>query len=338
VFDQRNVRVSYIISTRNRADFLDKALANVREFIEPEDELLVIDGASTDHTAQIVEKHRDIVSFFLSEPDCGEAHGFNKGMLASHGRYIKFLSDDDYIFSEAMRDAIAVMEQHPDVDAVLCGGEFFDLDAATQELRLSTYTSLAPSCGLATDRAAALRYLNCGLGLILTRRCLSRVGVLDTTFRSVDSDYISRLITCGVSLRYLNVKLYSHTTYPHSGVQQRSECYRDAVRAYQRLGDWERVMDFMGDDPAAVADPWGLLQVGGGASLWRLLWFGEKLRRRHSRLLPFVARLLEVGVRLLRYGRRSVRWCWRMTCGVGPAGGIAPTALSAEPMWDMSLR
>ena len=46
-----SARVSYIITTRNRASFLDKALENVREFITPEDELIITDGGSTDDGA-----------------------------------------------------------------------------------------------------------------------------------------------------------------------------------------------------------------------------------------------------------------------------------------------
>jgi len=82
------VRVSYLLATRNRAPFVEKVLANVREFLTPEDELIIIDGASTDHTAQLVDAHRDVVTRFVSEPDCGEAHAFNKGMLLARGRYI----------------------------------------------------------------------------------------------------------------------------------------------------------------------------------------------------------------------------------------------------------
>ncbi len=49
--DQGPVRVSYAVVTRNRSSHLRALLANVREFIEPEDELIVVDGGSTDETA-----------------------------------------------------------------------------------------------------------------------------------------------------------------------------------------------------------------------------------------------------------------------------------------------
>src|SRR5438094_178863 len=95
-----SIRVSYLISTKNRAKYLAQTLHNVREFITPADELIVIDGASTDDTRQVVEANKDIVTSFLSEPDRGEAHGFNKGILLSRGEFIKFVTDDDYIYPQ----------------------------------------------------------------------------------------------------------------------------------------------------------------------------------------------------------------------------------------------
>lgn len=66
------VRVSYIVTTHDRAAFLDGTLANVREFADPGDELIVMEGGSTGVTAGVVDRYRDISTLFQSEPDCGE--------------------------------------------------------------------------------------------------------------------------------------------------------------------------------------------------------------------------------------------------------------------------
>ena len=51
-------RVSYLISTKNRAEYLDRTLQNVREFITPQDELIIMDGGSTDNTTEIIQKEQ----------------------------------------------------------------------------------------------------------------------------------------------------------------------------------------------------------------------------------------------------------------------------------------
>ena len=81
-------RLSYLLATRNRAGFLGPVLDNVAELLGPDDELIVIDGGSTDGTRELLERRRDVVSDFISEPDRGEAHALNKGILRARGRWI----------------------------------------------------------------------------------------------------------------------------------------------------------------------------------------------------------------------------------------------------------
>jgi glycosyltransferase involved in cell wall biosynthesis len=201
-------KVSYIISTRNRAQYLDSTLQNLREFITPQDEVIVIDGASTDETSEVIKKHSDIIDLFESSPDAGEAHGYNKGILKSRGQIIKLLTDDDYFYPEAMRQAISVLESHPEIDALQCGGLAYAIDPATQEERYFTTSWKRPH-----DVAPPA----VGLGLFIRRSLIPQVGLLDTNSRFVDLDYHIRLLLSGVKYRYLNVKLYRFTLHPHSG-------------------------------------------------------------------------------------------------------------------------
>lgn len=105
-----DIRVSYLITTRNRADVLERTLENVREFIEPQDELIIIDGQSTDRTREVVEGYRDLVTVFVSEKDSCEAHAFNKGLFRARGRLLKPITDDNYFYTEAMRQLVYTME------------------------------------------------------------------------------------------------------------------------------------------------------------------------------------------------------------------------------------
>src|SRR3989338_8323943 len=102
-------RVSYIIATKNRAKIFDKKFLKLRQLLKPQDELIIIDGFSSDTTLDVIKKNIDIVDIYISEPDQGPAHAVNKGMLLAHGRYIKEFPDDDEIYPEAMEKALKVM-------------------------------------------------------------------------------------------------------------------------------------------------------------------------------------------------------------------------------------
>ncbi len=84
-------RISYVLATWNRAAFLRQALEQVRDWIDPQDELIVIDGGSTDDTRSVVASFGNLISRFVSEPDRGEAHAFNKGVLEFAGSLCKVL-------------------------------------------------------------------------------------------------------------------------------------------------------------------------------------------------------------------------------------------------------
>jgi glycosyltransferase involved in cell wall biosynthesis len=321
--EARPVRVSYVLSTRNRAEFLDTALVNARQFIASGDEFIVVDGGSSDHTARVVERHRDLVTQFISEPDTGEAHGLNRGVLRARGRIIKQLTDDDYFYPDAMRAAIATLEADPTIDALMCGGEACEFDPATGETRLVEYRFLPPGLRLKDDVGHILRFTQCGLGLVLTRRGLERTGLFDTSFRAVDTDYMARLIACGADFRYLNIKLFRHITFPHSGQNRGAECVRDRARVLLRNGDWARVFGEL--DPRALGEALGMGGLPHGGSLARLLWVGEWVRRGPlGPLLDLLAGALHAAARVLGACRRGLR--------------REDADLTVEPEWDGSLR
>lgn len=323
------IRVSYILTTRNRARFLDEALRNAKEYVTRDDELIVVDGGSTDNTLEIAEKHRDVITFFRSEPDCGEAHGFNKGILESRGRFIKVVTDDDYFYPEAMRRAIDELERHPQVDALLCGGEEYRLDAANDEPRLVRYQHLPESRGLVDDRDNILRYVTCGIGLVLTRRVIARVGLFDTSFHAVDLDYLARLMASGVEFKYLDIKLWRHLHHPGSGEKDIDKCAWDSIRIFLRERAWEAVISRHA--PADIDKVLGLDVVSEGSWLGLMVREGNWMRLNAPMLLRLIAASVNRFHRCRIWVERSLRPAEKST--TYPA---TPTLI--EPDWDGSLR
>ncbi|MDQ3820988.1 MAG: glycosyltransferase, partial [Acidobacteriota bacterium] len=272
-----NIRVSYIITTFNRAPFLERTLKNVSEFVTSDDELIIIDAGSTDPTMEVIEKYRHKVSLFKSEPDHGEAHGFNKGILESKGKYIKILTDDDYYYPESMMYAISVMDQEPEVDALLCGGEGYEINEKDQEPQLVSYHHLPHPDYSVDEINRAIFRVFAGLGLILRRNVIARVGLFDPSFHAVDSDYIFRLINSGVNFKYLDIKLYRHIAHRGSGHKKIELSQRDGLKVLMRSGMWNDVVTY---PPQALAKILGLDHMRGGLELVRMILDADRLRRK----------------------------------------------------------
>jgi len=333
-------RVSYILTTKNRADLLDRTLQNVREYITINDELIIIDGGSTDHTEDVVLKHNDIITVFRSEPDYGESHGFNKAILNASGRYIKLLTDDDYIYPDAMRTAIAVLEKHPEIDALLAGGEAYVLNPDTNEERLVTYLRLPPSRYLMDDIINIFTYCQCGLGLVLTRDVISRVGLFDTSFHAVDTDYMGRLFAHSVVFKYLDVKLFRHIAHPSSGQNNWELCRRDRIRTLIRNQAFDTAFSYRVFDLKSIAEVLGISRLPGSYSFMLIVSFLLRLRRcllgRFFIVIlsafPYIVKLLSDILCVLRAkARGALRLLFRYS-------KTSEKTVIEEPTWDGTLR
>jgi glycosyltransferase involved in cell wall biosynthesis len=91
-----SVQISAIICTRNRADYLRKAVQSLVDQTLSKDlyEIIVVDNGSTDNTGQVVEEFDSPNLRYIYEPVPGLSKARNTGWQNAQGEYIAFLDDD----------------------------------------------------------------------------------------------------------------------------------------------------------------------------------------------------------------------------------------------------
>lgn len=94
--------VSVITAVFNGSRFLEQTLASVAAQDYQSVEHWLIDGASTDNTLEIIQRHANRITGWISEPDEGIADAFNKGLARVTGDYIMFLNADDALAGPAV--------------------------------------------------------------------------------------------------------------------------------------------------------------------------------------------------------------------------------------------
>lgn len=87
--------LSVVTICRNAALTIEPTLRSVVAQDHPSFEYIVVDGASTDASTEVIEGYRGRIARFISEPDRGIAHAFNKGIAASAGEWILLLNAGD---------------------------------------------------------------------------------------------------------------------------------------------------------------------------------------------------------------------------------------------------
>jgi glycosyltransferase involved in cell wall biosynthesis len=94
----------------NSARTLERTIRSVLAQTHRQIEYVIIDGGSTDDTVEIIERYRTHLSFWRSGPDGGIGEAFNLGIAAAMGRYVAFVSSDDWMSPDQGGLAVAALE------------------------------------------------------------------------------------------------------------------------------------------------------------------------------------------------------------------------------------
>ncbi len=91
------VTATYNLLQSGRTDYIRQSIESVHAQTYPNIEHLIIDGASTDGTLELLSEYEEKGWITIhSEPDKGIYDAFNKGVAKARGKYIAFLNSDDF--------------------------------------------------------------------------------------------------------------------------------------------------------------------------------------------------------------------------------------------------
>jgi glycosyltransferase len=126
--------VTIITATYNSAATLADTLETVAGQTYQHIEHLIIDGASSDETAEIAARYPHI-SRFVSEPDKGLYDAMNKGIQLASGEIIGILNSDDFYANNRVIEKIVEQFQDPDILAVYADLQYVDATDTTKVIR-----------------------------------------------------------------------------------------------------------------------------------------------------------------------------------------------------------
>jgi len=110
--------VSIVTPSRNQAAFLEATMQSVLDQDYPRIEYLVIDGASTDGSLEIIHKYQKRLAYWVSEADRGQTEAINKGFAHAKGEILAWLNSDDLYLPGAISQAVAYLADHPEAGMV----------------------------------------------------------------------------------------------------------------------------------------------------------------------------------------------------------------------------
>jgi glycosyltransferase involved in cell wall biosynthesis len=120
-------RISIVTVSYNQCAFLEKALRSVIDQAYPNLEYIVIDGGSTDGSADLIRKYEKHLKYWVSEKDRGQSHALNKGFARCSGEMMGWLNSDDYYLPGALARFAAAWREDPDAGAWVGDANLVDL-------------------------------------------------------------------------------------------------------------------------------------------------------------------------------------------------------------------
>lgn len=221
-------KISIVTPCYNHAEYLAETMESVLGQAYPNLEYIVMDGGSTDGSADIIQRHERGLAYWQSAPDTGMYNAINQGMARATGDILGWLNADDFYLPGTLRFVAAQLNL--DIPEVVFGNAFHFVEGRAEQW------------GSDVEREHARKDLFKYDYIIQpasfwTRRTWEQTGTLDESFQVVaDWDWFARAKRSGVVFkpraRYLAVYRIVRTAKTQSGGAERHTEQARLLRAY----------------------------------------------------------------------------------------------------------
>lgn len=221
--------VSIVIPSFNQVSYLETTLLSVLGQDYPRVETIVMDGGSTDGSADVIRSYEKRLAYWVSEKDAGQADAINKGMARARGEIVAWLNSDDYYLPGAVRAALRAFERNP--DALLVYGNMLAVDERGQTINSFRFKQLTLE--------DLLSFQIIGQPAVFMRRAaFERAGGLDRSYHFLLDHHL--WIRIAAQGRILHVPQTWAAARYHAEAKNRARASEFGSEAFRILNEVER--------------------------------------------------------------------------------------------------
>lgn len=195
------MKISVIIPTYNRERTIERAIISVFRQTLPAFEIMVIDDASTDATAEILEEYGDKISVITNESNRGVSYSRNVGIEAASGDWIAFLDSDDRWDKQKLETQKVFHDSNPELSISQC-----DEIWIRNGVRVNPMSKHAKQGGWIFE-ACIPRCIVSPSAVIIHKQVLNKIGLFDVHLMACEDYDLWLRIAPHYEIGYLDKKL-----------------------------------------------------------------------------------------------------------------------------------
>lgn len=212
--------VSIIITTYNYAQFVERAIRSALEqsLDENQFEILVINDASTDRTADVLANYIDEIRVFNLDENLGLAGARNFAIKKAKGQFVVFLDADDYIHRDLLKTQKLFLEENNRLDAVSCDYHVVD------------------------ERGTHIKHVNAeehpiACGIMFRKDFLFDVGLYDESFRAREEEDLRKRWLSKFNIYNIILPLYRYRMHDTNLTKNEEEMDHYSEKLQQKHAD-----------------------------------------------------------------------------------------------------
>jgi glycosyltransferase involved in cell wall biosynthesis len=224
-------RISIVTPSFQQAAFLRQTIESVLSQEIDGLEYLIVDGGSTDGSVDLIRSYEKQLTWWVSEPDQGQADAINKGLARVNGDIVAWLNSDDYYMPGILNDVLEYFDHHPEVGLIY--GDVLAVDENNTPINLMRFGDW----GL----TGLTHFEIIGQPAVFFRKsALDKSGCLDTRFHFLLDHHLWLRIASIAPVRYLPKTLAGAHYHPQA---------KNVARAAEFGQDAYRILEWMQSEP-----------------------------------------------------------------------------------------
>jgi glycosyltransferase involved in cell wall biosynthesis len=179
-------KICVVTPSFNQGQYIEETIRSVLLQGYPNLEFIIIDGGSTDKTIEIIKEYESWLAYWVSEPDRGQSHAVNKGILKSTGSVIFWINSDDVCLPGAFQKVMQIFLENPEVKIVSGQARVIDSSSVTTGTLRSYYKDWYE---IVTNPGNSLRQVS----TFFHRSIFDECGLLDESLNeAMDTEFLIR--------------------------------------------------------------------------------------------------------------------------------------------------